>query len=278
MFVNSKFTKFLPTGRGGGSITLQAIANPNFTVMAAAAQIPKLIARTRPLPARKTLLFNQTSLLLQSSPVVLFLRPGDFSAQEWRNLRAAIAKVPSAPSTSSAGASDDLEAALKLTVLRPGLLPALLRSSAFPSTLPTSHISTASHLSGPLAVLTAPTLHPPTLTAILKILTTFSLSPSPNAPPIDPKAKKAAEVVERLKLLSSVVEERALDAGETKVVGTLPPLDALRSMIVGLLSSPASRIVGVVGERARTVGRTVEGFKIGLENAVKPESEAKVEA
>ncbi|KAL8287110.1 hypothetical protein RQP46_004116 [Phenoliferia psychrophenolica] len=251
-----------------------------------ALQIPKLVARTRALPARKTLLFNQTSLLLQSSPVVLFLRPGDFSAQEWRNLRAAIANIPSAPSPSSASSAassstpsafDTPSPALKLTVLRPGLLPALLRSSAFPSSMPTSHISTASHLSGPLAVLTAPALHPPTLSAILNILTTFSLSPSPNAPPVDPKAKVAPIVVERLELLSSVVEARAFSPVETKHVGTLPPLDILRSQIVGLLSSPASRIVGVIGERARTVGRTVEGFKLGLEASAAP-SDAKVEA
>lgn len=205
--------------------------------------------------------------------MVLFLRPGDFSAQEWRSLRAAIAKVP--PPTPSS-ALDAVAPALKLTVLRPGLLPALLRSTSLPPSLPTCHISTASHLSGPLAVLTAPSLHPPTLSAILQILTTYSLSPSPNAPPVDPKAKKAVEVVERLKLLSSVVEERAFGPSETKVVGTLPPLDVLRSQIVGLLSSPASRIVGVVGERARTVSRALEGFKLGLEETAG--GEAKMEA
>lgn len=225
----------------------------------AALQLPKVVARTRALPARKTLLLNQTALLLQASPVVLFLRPGDFSAQEWRSLRAAIAKVPSpTPDAPEAGG-------VRLTVLRPGLLPALLRSPTLAAGVPTAHLGTSTHLSGPLAVLTAPSLHPPTLSALLATLSAFSLSPSPNAAPVDPKAKQPVEVVERLGLLSSVVEQRAFDPRETKAVATLPALDVLRSQIVGLLASPAARIVGVVGERARTVGRTLEGFKLGLE-------------
>lgn len=208
------------------------------------------------------MLFNQTALLLSSSPLLLFLRPGDFSAQEWRNLRAAIALVPPPPSSDPPSASG-----LKLTVLRPGLLPALLRSPSLPSTLSTTHLSLPTHLSGPLAVLTSPNpLHPPTLLALLQILNQFSLSPSPHADPVDPKAKVKPEVVERLKLLSSVVErETSLGPEATRDVGKLPTLEVLRSMVVGLLSSPAARIVGVVGERARTVGRTVEGFKLGLE-------------
>jgi len=79
-------------------------------------------------------------------------------------------------------------------------------------------------------------------------------------------------------LLSSLLEKRVAASRErTKEVGKLPELEQLRSMIVGVLSAPGSRITGVIGAQARQVGRTVEGFKVGLEdgqNKVETEGEA----
>ncbi|KAM0755971.1 hypothetical protein T439DRAFT_320664 [Meredithblackwellia eburnea MCA 4105] len=230
--------------------------------------VPKLVPRTRPLPARKTVLLQQTQHLLQSSPVVLFLRPGDFSAEEWRTLRAAISAVPSPSSEAPEGAAT---AQAKLTVLRPGLLPAILRSPSLRASLPQTHLSSKTHLSGPLAVLTLPSLHPPTLTAVLKIINTFSQSPSRNAPPPDPKAVSKNQPppppIERLELLSSIAQDRAFDNEGTKQVGNLPTLDVLRGMLVGLLAMPSSRLVGVLGATGWNLGRTVEGYKLGLEHA-----------
>ncbi|GAA5827566.1 hypothetical protein JCM11251_001736 [Rhodosporidiobolus azoricus] len=240
------------------------------------------VGRTRPLPVRKSLLYRQHDHLLHSNDLVLFLRPGAFAADEWRTLRAQLAAIPPPPppaSTSSPSSSSDPDsaAALKLTVLRPGLLPALLRSASEASSTPSStppldlsHLSLPSHLKGPLAVLTSPTLHPPTLSAILTILRKFSRTPAPNAPPLPADAPP----VERLEVLSSLVEKRAASPDRTKTVGDLPPLDVLRAQIVGLLSAPGSRITGVLGARAREVGRTVEGFKVGLEEKDKPAGEA----
>lgn len=71
--------------------------------------------------------------------------------------------------------------------------------------------------------------------------------------------------VERLELLSSLVEKRAFEGKEgIKTIASLPTLDVLRSQIVGILSAPAARIVGVVGARGRELGRTLEGLKEGL--------------
>ncbi|GAA5905189.1 hypothetical protein JCM6882_000404 [Rhodosporidiobolus microsporus] len=258
---------------------------------AAATATPK-VARTRPLPVRKSLLFRQHEHLLDSNDLVLFLRPGAFAADEWRSLRAQLAAVPppppppaaaadspspspssSASSSPDASTSSSPQDALKLTLLRPGLLPALLRSaSSSPSSpsLDLSHLSHPSHLKGPLAVLTAPSLHPPTLSAVLSILRKFSRTPAPNAPP--PAAD--APPTERLEVLSSLVERQAASAERTKQVGDLPTLEVLRAQIVGLLSAPGSRITGVLGARAREVGRTVEGFKVGLEDKEKPAAAA----
>ncbi|GAA5956739.1 hypothetical protein JCM21900_002167 [Sporobolomyces salmonicolor] len=253
------------------------------------ASAPK-VARTRAVPVRKQLLFAEHEHLLTANDLVLFLRPGDFTAQEWRALRGQLAAAaPAAP-------ADPHEHQLKLTLLRPGLLPALLRSasaSAFASasasaststesgpasssssvlaSLDLSHLSTASHLSGPLAVLTSSSLHPPTLSRVLSLLQTFSRTPPPNAPPPAPDAPP----LERLELLSSLLEKsQAATPQRTKEVGDLPSLDVLRAQIVGLLSAPGARITGVLGARASEVGRTLEGFKKGLEEHPKGPAEA----
>ncbi|GAA5934416.1 hypothetical protein JCM1841_000916 [Sporobolomyces salmonicolor] len=261
------------------------------------ASAPK-VARTRAVPVRKQLLFAEHEHLLTANDLVLFLRPGDFTAQEWRALRGQLA--PAAPATNA----DPHQHQLKLTLLRPGLLPALLRSASASATasatasasasaststesgpssssssvlasLDLSHLSTASHLSGPLAVLTSSSLHPPTLSRVLSLLQTFSRTPPPNAPPPAPDAPP----LERLELLSSLLEKsQAATPKRTKEVGDLPSLDVLRAQIVGLLSAPGARITGVLGARASEVGRTLEGFKKGLEEQSKGPAEAEATA
>ncbi|KAI5474941.1 hypothetical protein MNV49_002158 [Pseudohyphozyma bogoriensis] len=208
------------------------------------------LTRTRPLPVRKSLVYEQHLALLTASPLLLFLRPTDFTAHEYKSLRSS------------------LPPGFSLTHLRPGLLPAVLRHPAVASAaLPTSHLDSASHLKGPLALVSGDQgtpLHPPTLKKLLAVLQTFSHSPSRNDPPVDAKAP-APEKKERLDLLSAVVDGRAMGKAETGKVGDLPELDVLRAQIVGLLSMPGSRIVGVLGQRGGEVGRALEGFKKGLE-------------
>jgi large subunit ribosomal protein L10 len=222
----------------------------------------KHVARTRPLPARKVHLFQHHQHLLTSSPLLLFLRPTAFTAQEWSGLRSTLQTL------NGSDASEESHA-LKLTVLRPGLLPALLRDSSL-STIDVTHLSTPSHLSGTLAVLTSPSLHPPTLRSLLKLLNTISTTPSSRAAPIDPKLKLPP--LERLPLLSSLLEHRSFGVKATADVGELPGLDILRAQVVGLLSAPAGRISSLLGQRAQEVGRTLEGFMEGLK-----EGEEKVE-
>ncbi|GAA6064147.1 hypothetical protein JCM10212_000220 [Sporobolomyces blumeae] len=244
-----------------------------------------IVARTRPLPARKQLVFAEHAHLLASNDLVLFLRPGSFSAEEWRAIRGQLADATSqSKSKGKANADDAASDRLRLTLLRPGLLPALLRhasasspssSSSSASSSPSSsgaldalssinlsQVAQASHLSGPLAVITSSTLSPPVLSRVLGLVKTFSRTPAPNSPPPPPNSPPP----ERLALLSSILERStAADPADTKRVSTLPELDVLRAQIVGLLGAPGARITGVVGARAREVGRTLEGFKEGLQ-------------
>lgn len=248
--------------------------------MASVTTPARLVPRTRPLPARKQVLFASHRHLLLNNDLVLFLRPTDFSATEWRQLRAAIGQVhvpgeATSSSSSSSSSSSTLAAqSLTLTVLRPGLLPALLRDESLSSRINTGFLSQPSHLQGPLAVLTCPSLHPPTLSRVLTILSKFSRQPSRNAPPPAPadaksKSSAAPAVVERMAVMSSLLEHtRIADEQRTRnVIAKLPPLNVLQSQVVGLLSTPASRIAGILGARSREVGRTVQGFKEGLEQA-----------
>ncbi|BGP43399.1 hypothetical protein JCM10449v2_007434 [Rhodotorula kratochvilovae] len=233
-------------------------------------QAVKLVARTRPLPVRKQVLYEHHRALLTASPLVLFLRPGDFSAHEWRSIRAQLAQLPPPPpspssSPSSSSSSSPPDAGLTLTLLRPGLLPALLRDPASPlsASLDTTFLASPSHLAGPLAVLTAPSLHPPTLARALALVQSVSRTPKADAPP--PAA--GAPPLERLGVLSALVERAAADPARTDAIAKLPPLEVLRAQLVGLISAPGSRIAGVLGARAQEVARTLEGFKLGLEEA-----------
>lgn len=120
-----------------------------------------------------------------------------------------------------------------------------------------------SHLVGPLCALTLPTLSPPTLHALLALIDKVSSTPAAGVPEPAPGAKKE-DLPARFALLSSVVEQRALDPTGTKKVSQLPGLDQLRAQIVGLLSMPAAGLVGVLGARGRELARTLQGLHEGL--------------
>lgn len=253
----------------------EAMPRPTLRVQAAA-------GARRTFPAAKALAFREQAHLLTHNDLVLFLRPGDFAAHEWRTIRQQIAAVPPPPPPSppaSEEGSIPTAAAegnnqLRLTYLRPGLMPAIVRTlqqqrTEGTTTVPdTSLLADASHSSGPLAALTAPTLHPPTLLRVLHLLQTFSRTPPPNAPPPPPPGKDAGPpaMVERLKLLSSLLDQTtAADPDQTTKIANLPPIEVLHAQIVGLLSAPGARITGVVSARASELARTLEGFKLGLE-------------
>ncbi len=232
----------------------------------------------RTFPAAKALAFREQAHLLTHNDLVLFLRPGDFAAHEWRTIRQQIAAVPPPPPAASEGSipttTEEGSNQLRLTYLRPGLMPAIVRTlqQQRTGTVPnTSLLSDASHSAGPLAAVTAPTLHPPTLLRVLHLLQTFSRTPPPNAPPPAPDAPP----VERLKLLSSLLDQTtAADPDQTTKVANLPPLEVLHAQIVGLLSAPGARITGVVSARASELARTLEGFKLGLEEQAAPSSDS----
>lgn len=263
---------------------------------AAASAVAAPRSRQRAFPAAKALAFREQQHLLTNHDLVLFLRPGDFAAHEWRQLRQQIAAVPPPPPSPSATAQEAASPVndLRLTYLRPGLVPAVIRdlerqqqlrqsraaategsssssSSAPPAAIDTSYLADPSHLSGPLAAVTAQTLHPPTLLRVLALLRRFARTPPPNAPPPAPDAPP----LERIKVLSSLLERHtAADPHRTAAVAQLPAIEVLHAQLVGLLSAPGARISGVLSARASDLARTLEGFKVGLEEAQQAQQQA----
>jgi hypothetical protein len=143
-------------------------------------------------------------------------------------------------------------------------------------------------LQGPIAILSLPTLDPDHLSAVLKVLDRV-LPKSTTQPTTGSKrdddlltmpppggggvGKMKPPPVPSVTILGGLVEGRLFLLDSLREVTKLPPLEVLHSQIVGLLSSPASQLAGVLGQAAGgQVARTLEGLKRSLEEAQKESS------
>lgn len=236
---------------------------------------------------RKTYLYNQYTRLLQSSfdrPLILF-EHADFSAPRLIRLRADIADAVakhakvSAPTLAAAAPAPAQDVPLTLTILRTSLFGVALRDLSVLDTPLRRQL--AKTVPGTLAALSFPTLNPPQLKAVLRVL-------ARSVPPRKPKTqqalddeRKAVEAafvpgcrpkrqrptpVPDLKLLGALIEGRLYKTEGVQSVAELPTLDGLRAQIVGLLSAPAAQLSMVLGEASGgKLARTLEGFKKSLE-------------
>ena len=72
-----------------------------------------------------------------------------------------------------------------------------------------------------------------------------------------------AKANDSLVVLGGALNEKRLDPDGVKALASLPSLDALRATIVGMMSTPATRVAGVLqapaGQLARVVGAYAEG-------------------
>ncbi|KAI0354662.1 hypothetical protein OH77DRAFT_1504700 [Trametes cingulata] len=251
---------------------------------------PRMKGQPRRYAERKTYLYNQYTRLLQSSferPLILF-EHSDFSANRLIQLRAEIAqavakhaKTPSLATPSPAPLAP--EEYPTFTILRTSIFGVALRELNQLDIKTRREIAKA--IPGTLAVLSFPTLNPPQLKAVLRVLARSVPPRKPKTPEEIEAEKKAAEAafvpgrrpkrqrptpVPDLKLLGAIVEGRMFRAEGVKSVAELPTLDGLRAQIVGLLSAPASQLSMVLSEASGgKLARTLEGFKKSLE----PESQ-----
>ena len=244
---------------------------------------------------RKRFLYNQYLRLLETSkesPLV-FLQHTNFSISRLTKLRKDIAAATArkggfAPSLLNPGPtpltpSDDPSVTTppSLTVIRTSIFGAALRNYTPIDAGMASDISKT--VENGLAVLSLPSLDPPTLNTILNAL-------QKSVPPLKPGAKAQASSkkpsaddpdfvpgrrVKRVKptptpeltVMGALIEGRVFKMAAVHDVASLPTLDTLRAQLIGLISSPANQIAGILGQAGGgQLARTLEGFKKGLED------------
>lgn len=242
--------------------------------------------RVRNFGERKTHLYNQYLKLLESSsekPLIL-LHHNEFSAQRIVKLRRDIATAASRvkPSLAATTPAPSVESPT-LTVVRSAVFGAVLRDFA-PLDMDASHEMADLVPKGGLAILTLPSFNPPQIEAILKIMerTVPARKPLTDAEIAAKEAEKKADPATpgraipkvrsipqpELKLLGALIERRVLSVPGVKDVSKLPTLDTLRAQIVGLLSSPATQLAGVLSEASGgKLARTLQGLQKGLEES-----------
>ncbi len=252
--------------------------------------------RRWPLPAseraftpRKKHLYAEYTALTSSNDLHLLLGHADMSARLLTKLRRQLAEtcLPRSPSNPFGipKGSDITRLPPKLLVVRCHMLVAALRAQ---ERWKDGSKNLGSMLRGPVAVLSLPTLDPPHLTAILKVLN--RALPKPSAPAATSASRKGKEEdlampplggggtkkpkeprVPSLKVVGGLIEGRMFKFEELDRVTSLPTLQVLHSQIVGLLSAPPAQLVGVLTQAAGgRLLRTLDGFRQGLEDAQKP--------
>lgn len=245
---------------------------------------------------RKQFLYNQYLRLLETSkesPLV-FLQHTNFSISRLTKLRKDIAAATArkggfAPSLLNPGPTPltpstdpSITTPPSLTVIRTSVFGAALRNYAPIDAKAANEISKT--VENGLVVLSLPSLDPPTLNAILNALQksvpalkpgekgqTPSKKPSADDPDFVPgrRVKRVKPTLTpELTVMGALIEGRVFKMAAVRDVASLPTLDTLRAQLIGLISSPANQIAGILGQASGgQLARTLEGFKKGLEDA-----------
>jgi len=258
----------------------------------------------KPPQFRKSQLLRQYASLLHSTPLTLLFQHNNLKSSEWvairRELAAALAKVDAERATQGLPVHSE-GAAVKLQIVQTGIFAAALRVVEYfdPAAVPageTSHVlSKAAHeqvvgkrtahefaplLSGPLVLLTFPTVSPQHLKAALTVL-------APQAPNFPAPTRRAhpgwhdnavQTGLQKLLLLGARVEGKVFDVEGTRWVGTIEGgLDGLRAQLVHLLQSIGAGVTNTLESAGKSLYFTVEGRRMMLEEEEKG-PEAKEEA
>jgi ribosomal protein L10 len=236
---------------------------------------------------KKAFQYNWYTKILSASTAapLIFLHHNDFTVQRLIKLRKdiMIASRPT-PSLASPTPSPFTPQPLpSLTVIRTSIFGAALRD--FPNVNLEEVDKLMDGTAGGFAVLSLPTFDPPQLSAILRALDRGVPPRKPktpeeikkeleekNADPATPgrRVKRMRQVVQpELKLVGALIDGRVFFPEGVRDVSKLPTLDTLRAQIVGLLSTPATQLAGVLSEASGgRLARTLEGLRKGLEEDV----------
>ncbi len=93
---------------------------------------------------------------------------------------------------------------------------------------------------------------------LLKGQTVLAYAKDPVAAP--KIAVEFAKTNEKLVILGGAMGKTNLSPDRVKALATLPSIDALRAKLVGLISSPATRVAQILGAPAGKVARVVKAY------------------
>ena len=246
---------------------------------------------------RKQFMYNQYLRLLETSKEspLIFLQHTNFSISRLTKLRKDIAAATTpkggfAPSLLNPGPTPltpcndpSIITPPSLTVIRTSIFGAALRDCVHLDSKSAKDISNTAE--NGLAILSLPSLDPPMLNAILNALhksvpplkpgkeakVSLSKRPSVDDPDFVPgrrmKRVKPTPTPE-LTVMGALIEGRVFKPPAVRDVASLPTLDALRAQLIGLISSPANQLAGILVQAGGgQLARTLEGFRKGLEDA-----------
>jgi ribosomal protein L10 len=232
---------------------------------------------------KTTQLKDEYLTILSSKQPLLFLRHQDFKARDLIKLRSSIAAI-----SSLLVAGEHTPVTSRLTGVRASVLGVAFREC--------EHLDNRTRRSikklmgkGAIFVLSLPILNPPHLMTLLRVLDRAvpSKRAAPSAEEVA-KAKQEAEadfmpgkeqkrqrpvLVPQLELVGALIEGKAYEARDIREMAKLPPLQTLHSQIVGLISSPASQISGILSQASGgQLLRTLQGHQRALEDSpISPE-------
>ncbi|KXL44071.1 hypothetical protein M433DRAFT_58656 [Acidomyces richmondensis BFW] len=252
---------------------------------------------------RKSQLHRQYQSLLRSSPLIVIFQHNNIRATEWagirRELNAAMRKVDDElAKTGDYGYIGSR--GVRLQVVQTGIFASALRVVEFwdpnfgmeasdqifrhglsreawvATGKRTKKNSERKHgfeplLSGPLAVLTFPSVTTQHLKAALSILSPNSQFPAPKRG-TNPgyHEKLVQDGLQKLMLLGARVEGKAFDMEGARWVGTIEGgLDGLRAQLVTILSRVGATITSTLDAASRSLWLTVEGRRGMLEEEAK---------
>lgn len=69
-----------------------------------------------------------------------------------------------------------------------------------------------------------------------------------------------AKTNDKLVILGGGMDEAVLDANGVKALAAMPSLDELRARIVGMISTPATRIAGILQQPGASVARVISAY------------------
>ncbi|KAF2222988.1 hypothetical protein BDZ85DRAFT_120189 [Elsinoe ampelina] len=261
---------------------------------------------------RKSQLHRQYQSVLRSSPLLLIFQHNNLKASEWAAIRAqlvtALEKVDEThPSPQS------IAQGTRIQIIHTGIFESALKvvefwtppaqTSTYPSdpkvasSLQLNHSTThglsqkawkessrasktRKHgleplLSGPLALVTFPSVSPEHVAAALSILSPSEKFPAPKRKANPGYFEPAVQFgLQKLMLLGARVEGRAMDQeGVTWVGGIEGGLTGLRAQLVGMLSGAGVGLVSALEGAGRSLWLTVEGRRMDLEDGEKPKVE-----